>query len=347
MTVAEFVVKLKMLGDTEVGKRLKKVGNGVIILGKKFLKMIAIVSGLVFIFRKLTRGFSESAASIYEFTETSSVSAKVLQKWQHAGRKANLTSSEILENFQALDESLTGQRTGLGGAIRGMPFLLRSVDFDVKKMGDAVYVMGKLQEALSKTFKSENVDKSLVTNLAKTFGLSTKMIVALKESAFTPEHFKGARIYTRDQLKNLRRINSKWSEMGDAIGKAFGKLVNFWAPQVLKILKSMSDFLEHIIGLTTKLSKSMLNLNSEKVKSMSDDIMSTVNKDSRNIVDWFVTKGIKKDDEKFRKGMVNVIQNFNFSGGVEDPRNRNKYRKEMSEGLDKALRQSPSFNRGK
>ena len=100
-------------------------------------------------------------------------------------------------------------------------------------------------EALAKRF---NMTSQMMTNLGEDFGLSSKMIVALKSGVFKEENFKGVKVYSKEKIERLRGINTQWSEMGTNIHKAFGALVNIYAPAVLSFLRTFESTIIALIN---------------------------------------------------------------------------------------------------
>ena len=140
MKVGELVLNVAIKGAGEAAKGLKKIKANVGVISKKFLKLSAIVSGLVLAFKAISSGFSSGAVSLYDFSKETGLSTKTLQRWQFAGKKVGATAGEIQSNITGLSKALAQQHMGKSG-VEGFGRLMAFTNIDKNRMNDTFYIL--------------------------------------------------------------------------------------------------------------------------------------------------------------------------------------------------------------
>lgn len=59
----------------------------------------AAIAGAAFAVERMTRFSTQMGASYKEFARYTGLSTKMLQQWQYAGRKANVSNEEVENSF--------------------------------------------------------------------------------------------------------------------------------------------------------------------------------------------------------------------------------------------------------
>lgn len=310
MKIGELFLELGAKGNDKLLAGLKSINKGMVSIKESSLATKASIAAATFAVERMTRFSTQMGANFSEFAGYTGLSTKMLQKWQYAGRQANVTNEEVQSSFMGVAKAMGNMALGKG-APEGLAVLADTVGFDMSKAKDTMYVMNKLQE-FATTFDGNEVLKNTVL---ESFGVgSTAMIAAMKQGAFVADKMKKAPIFSGEEIDKLASMNAKMNEFYNNLKMTAGKLVVEFMPQIVNGLDAVSRFVKDIaFGFDKNSSASQGFL---KVLQMVKDIIAWI---SKNVVEGWshIFSGIDKfSNLKEKLGLGGAAESI--AGGALD-----------------------------
>lgn len=251
MKVAELFIKLGIKSDRDDARRVEGVQEGLGKIKERGLAAKAAIVGVMYGFHRLTSNAQQAGTELKHFSNITGVNVKKLQQWEHAGRKANITTEEIRGAFQSVQQSMAAIDWGQGTP-RSLTLLASTVkDFDETKMRDTFYILEKMQEAAGKL---SAVDAQVIMG---DLGISPNMLGAMRKGAFTADKMRGALTYSEKDIRNLSKMQSEWSDifhtMEVSTGKVFAQDLHKIMPQLIELVKESAKLMTETTKLLNKL----------------------------------------------------------------------------------------------
>ena len=243
MKIGELFVELGATGGDQLQKILKGINSGMKEIKGTSLGTKAAIAGAAFAVERMTRFSTQMGASYKEFARYTGLSTKMLQQWQYAGRKANVSNEEVENSFLNVSRAMGDMLIGKG-APEGLAVLSDTVGFDPKKAKDTLYVMNKLQEFAGKFTGNE----ALKNKIIESFGIgSTAMISALKDNAFSRKKMASAPVFSEGEINKLAKMNAKMNEFYNNLKLSMGKLVVEFMPEIINMMDKVSRGVKDIV----------------------------------------------------------------------------------------------------
>lgn len=242
MKIGELFVELGAKGDKKLLAGLKSINKGMRSIKETSLGTKAAIAAATFAVERMTRFSTNMGASYEEFAGYTGMSAQMLQKWQYAGRQANVTNEQVQSSFMGVSKAMGAMMLGKG-APEGLAVLSDTVGFEIDKAKDTVYVMKKLQE-FATNFKGNEVLKNQVI---ESFGVnSTAMIAAMKQNAFNMETMAKAPVFSGKETSKLADMNAKMNEFYNNLKMTAGKLVVEFMPEIVNGMDKVAKFVKDV-----------------------------------------------------------------------------------------------------
>lgn len=249
MNVGEFFVLLGVKGDDKSKKAIGGVDTAIKDVKNSSVAAKIAILGVVYGLERMMSQSMQAGTGLKQFADFTGLSAVELQKWQYAGRQFGVGADEIASGAKTVQSAMAQMRMGMG-APAGMSFLDQVVGLENEKVDDAFYMLGKLQEFAKK------VQTPMANEVLKSFGLSEKMIAAMRNNAFNPEAFAKAQVYSTSAIDTLNKSNAMWSNLGDKMQKMFGNFTVKNGPVLISNITKLADvFVKLADSLTNVIQK--------------------------------------------------------------------------------------------
>lgn len=243
MKIGDFFVELGQKGGGKLINVLGGINDGMKNIRETSLGTKAAIAASVYALERAISFSTNLGASYAEFAGYTGMSTKMLQKWQYAGRKANVTNQEVEASFINVSKAMGDMLLGKG-APEGLAILADTVGFDIEKAKDTLYVMKKLQD-FSANYKGSDVLKN---KIIESFGVSSMaMISAMKKNSFTPDSMGNAPSFSQDEIKRLAEMNAKMSEFYNNLKLSMGKLVVEYMPEIVSAMDSTARYVKDVV----------------------------------------------------------------------------------------------------
>jgi hypothetical protein len=227
MIIGRLFVALGVKGPKKALSAIGDVKKGLKETAGVGLETKAAIIGAVYALERMFSRSNQAGADLMNFNATLGVSAKTLQQYQYAARQVGVSNAAVEGTFRSLQSTITNTLMGKG-APEGLARVAQVVAqvgknmsaFDLTEFKDDP---SKLIQRLQEYAQLEK-DAGMRNAVLKSFGLGDDMIAALTRNAFRPEVMAKAPTYTDSQIKALDQNNAAWSNLGNKIEMAFGKL---------------------------------------------------------------------------------------------------------------------------
>lgn len=250
MKVADLFVSLGVKGADTSKKALTGVKDGLGQVKSMGLETKAMIAAVVY---GLERMMSQSAQMGTQLTNTAALtgfSTDALQQWHYAAQQVGVSASEMDGSLKAVQNSMANMLIGKG-APEGLAMVANKVGFDQKRARDTLYVMGQLQKF------AQQVPQDIGNQMLKSFGLSEGVIAGMRRNAFRPEVMNNAPKYSGGEVTQLARVAAAWSNLGQKIEMAFGKMTAKDGMQIVNQISKMATEVIKLVGALEKLAQAV------------------------------------------------------------------------------------------
>lgn len=244
MKIAELFIQLGVKGADQTTSALKDVKSSMIDIGIATSAAVAAVSAAIYSFKQLSAQSNEAGKDLHQFEVFTGLSADRLQRWQYLALKSGVSAQQMAQDFKAVQGVISQMVLGKGRP-EGLGALINTVGFDVRRARDTEYVLNKLREYAQKTKGLPESNKILAS-----FGLSNDVIQALKSSTLDLEKVSLNHRYAPGEIQALNSMAIAWSNLGDKVEHAIGRMNVRFGPSLLRDLTKLTD---SILGLVTAL----------------------------------------------------------------------------------------------
>lgn len=250
MNIAEFYVLLSAKGGDKTKKEVLGVDKALKDVKSTSLEAKAAIIGAVYALERMMTQSAQAGADLTSFTAATRMSVEEIQKYQYAGRQFNVDAQETINTMSNLQSLVAKMRMG-EGAPAGLNLIGSTIGLDESQIDKATYLFNKLQD-FAKRFKDPLANEAL-----KSFGLSDKMIGAMRNNAFNEEAFSKAIVYTQKQAESLNKVNAMWGNFGDKIQKQFGGFTVKHGAQIIDDLSKIASAFERIATAMITISENL------------------------------------------------------------------------------------------
>lgn len=327
MKIGEMFIKLGIEGGKDAAKSLKNIQVNLQNLRKKTLILIGTMTAIAAVIKRMSTNSQNAGQSLRDFENNTGVSARTLQRWQHAGRKAGASAESMRQSFSSLGEALAGQRWG--DPIEGFEIVNAFTELRKIDTTDTLGVMKELRKFAQMDLPQFTAVE--ITRWLRSFGLTDDVIAAMKRGELSESHMRGARLYDANKIKQLAKNRNKWADISDK----WEKTIEVLTTKVTPALQKAADALITAINIMTK------RLGGVNVGFLKK----TIGSDLESL------KRISRISPRLRGASGGTVNYYNvFTGGgsrVEAvAKNPNKVESLYSKELEHARRQNKSNNRG-
>lgn len=205
----------------------------------------AAIAAAVFGLERLMSSSVKTGTGLLNFVSITGLSSRKLQEWQHAAVSAGADAGELQSSVESVQKSMVDMLMGKG-APEGLGLIADAVGFDIEKADNAFYVMEQLQK-FAQTARAD-----VANTVLSQFGLSSNIIAAMRRGVFNEEAFKGAPVYSDDQLIKLNKADAMWGNLGRQIKFAVGE---FSSDQGAVLVKELSEMVKMVLQLAKAFTK--------------------------------------------------------------------------------------------
>lgn len=244
MKIAEFFVALGVKGSDKTSNAFKNVDKSMASLKSTSLATKAAILAVVYGMQRMMMNSSQMGMGLSNFASLTGLSAKELQKWQYAARRAGVSGDELMGNVKSVQSAMANMLT-TGEVPKGFGLFSETVGFDMNKARDTFYVLKKLQE-----FARSNVAPELGNEIIKGFGITDNMISGFRDNIFREDIFAQAPAYNDKQIQQLKKVNVAWSDLGDKVNRAFG---DFTAKHGMQLISDLTTLTGQVLKLADAL----------------------------------------------------------------------------------------------
>jgi hypothetical protein len=225
MKIGELFVELGFKTDNE---KLKKFAQGINNLKKNLILTQFAFVGAVISLDRFVNGTLKGVIALKSLNEQTGLSTREIQRWQQAGRLANLSLSaeEISNSIAKLQNNLAQIRRGRGNIA---PFQLLGIDVASK---DAFQVL----EAIRNSIK--DIDNATATNLIKKLGLDPRFISILKLSRQEFDKLAQNFFLSPQQQRNILRLGQNFRMLTLRLKALKDQAVAKITPQLERLIKN-------------------------------------------------------------------------------------------------------------
>jgi len=213
-TVGSFLIDIGFKGMNSFSAGLKKMDAGLKDLVTSSFYLKAGVAAAIYGLAKMSQVAGEYGRQLSMLQTRTDVSAEAFQKFAYAGELAGVKADDTIGTINRLQKAMDEFAVS-GEGPQWFNQLFATVDGDINKAKDPIYMLGKLQEyALAKTDKFGNaINKQQKRLVLSSFGLSDDMIAAMMNGAFNAKAMREANVVTERQLRTLSKVNTEWSKL--------------------------------------------------------------------------------------------------------------------------------------
>lgn len=243
MKIGEMFLNLGIKGEGQSVNALSNVHKGLGEVKSVGLGAKAAIAAAVFGLERLMSSSVKTGTGLLNFVSITGLSSRKLQEWQHAAVSAGADAGELQSSVESVQKSMVDMLMGKG-APEGLGLVADAVGFDIEKADNAFYVMEQLQKFAQKA------RADVANTVLSQFGLSGNIIAAMRRGSFNEEAFKGAPVYSDNQLVKLNKADAAWGNLGRQIKMAVGE---FSADQGLTLIKGISGMTSEVLKLAKAL----------------------------------------------------------------------------------------------
>jgi hypothetical protein len=258
LKLAELFVELKIKGADDVSRALKNLKSGMGDVESGALGVIGAVSGIVagvaagaYAFKKFGEQSNQTGFELEKFRDLTGDSAADLQNWQLLALKAGASADDMKDSMYGARQKISDLMLGKGPP-GNLGALVNLTGFDVNKIHDLNYVMGRIQNLAQQT-KGKPYAMNLLNDLVSNKNVQFALMQNTPLSTAGPQH-----AYTEREANRLKNMKIQWGLLADEISKTFGHLNSKFGPSVLKDIVSLTHSLlklvEALAGLAEKFS---------------------------------------------------------------------------------------------
>jgi len=313
--IAELFVQLGVKGADKTSGALKDIKSGMVDIAIATSAAVAAVSAAIYAFKQFSEQSNEAGKNLKQFENFTGISADRLQRWQYLALKSGVSAQQVAQDFKAVQGVISQMVLGKGRP-EGLGALINTVGFDVRRARDTEYVLNKLREYAQKTKGLPESNKILAS-----FGLSNDVIQTLKTSTLDLEKVSLSHRYAPGEINALNKMAIAWSQLGDKVEHALGRLNVRFGPSLLKDLFQLTDAVLKLVNAFASLAEKL-----QVLKGISKLINITAG----------VTEFAAKDVDLIRKGKGAEIVNQIGHGLTNAFESVSQYVKPLSTGLQPA-----------
>jgi len=242
-SIGDLFLTIKIDGNPAI-KALASVKNALFDLSNQGLIAKAKVAAVLYGLERFTMSSAEIGLSMQKFGIYTGISTLELQKWQSALIKTGVDADQVQDSFTALQGIMANARylgqlpAGWGQFVKTLG--LAGINMDVSKTGNTPYMMEMLKKYLQ-TEKNPEI-RRLVSD---SFGVIPDMAQGLMSYKGNVADEKAP--WSKKTQADLAKTNILWKEFWRNLELAKGQLVAQYGPEVIKLIKDITDsLLKHV-----------------------------------------------------------------------------------------------------
>ena len=242
MKLGEFFVALgfDIKGDQQLAQLQNSLGNA----ESKAIGLLAGVTALNAAFYVMVGSAAQAAVSLGKYALATGMSADELQRWQYAGKLANVQATEMEGAFKALQNAQeTLKLTGEGGA--AFTFFGLSPNQSVED------TLRRLHEVI------QTGDVGASRMMAQQLGISENVFQFLRQTNLGLDQFNAKLALTEEHRKNLVGLNRAWldvvgtlDQLKNRFAETFTKPLTAALVQLKLLLTVLGVFVQWLGGTT-------------------------------------------------------------------------------------------------
>lgn len=309
MNIAELFVKLGIKGGDKTLNSLQANQKAFKGTASMALEAKAAIFGAVYALQSLFRTSNAVGSDLTNFNAALGISAKTLQQYQYAARQVGVDNKAVEQSFRALQQTMTKALMG-EGAPKGLARVAQLTgDITPEDLLEFSKSPDKLLQRLQE-YAAREKDAGFRNEVLKSFGIGDDMIAALSRKAFRLEILQKAPTYSDSETKNLDKANVAWSNLGNTIEMAVGKLN---AKYGVDLVKNLEMITKEALKLTTAFIDFAKSAHVFEVIGMAIKGWTLIFQELKELVDYLAAKMPdfgKSISSFFSEGIPNVMQFF-------------------------------------
>lgn len=199
----------------------------------------AAISAAVYAFKEFSAQSNSAGMGIAQFNARTGQSEQALQRWQYLMRQSGVSTEETTGNLEGLQKAMT--QLSIGKPPEGFQavnnILASNGGFDRSRIKDTEYVLERLRKYAQLT----KDNPAIANHVLESFGLSGNFIGGLRTSTVDINKVPRASLYSDKEVTSLSKMSVAWSNLGDKVQKAIGRLNIKFGPSLLKDLTLITD----------------------------------------------------------------------------------------------------------
>lgn len=255
MKVGELFVNLGVKGAEKTVGALKSAKDGLNSIAETSIATKAAIAGVVYELGRLTNSSNQYGLNLDLFSRRTGISAQLLQKYEALMRHEGVTAEETMKSFEGLRDVIAQMATGEGvpkgfGAIAD---LLGPENFDPAKMRDFGYAMERIWMAAKKIGDQPDLRNRIFGGL----NMGPNFLATLSTTRRQLSDIRPSEIYTDKELNTLSKMARGWTDLGNQIEKAIGRLNIQFGPSLLKDVQEILPVVLDLVKAFADLAKQL------------------------------------------------------------------------------------------
>ena len=302
MNIGELFVTLGLKGADKTNKDLDKTKDKMMGLTKKSIAAIGAIAGVSIGLGAIYSRAVNSGVGLSKFSNYMGQSSKELQKWQHIAMDAGVAGAEVENSFRRLSE-LAGdfEMTGnIPAELSKIAKITGGIDLD--KLGDADYMLRKIQDFLQSGAEAQNVLNTYASGL-----VSPEMIQFLNTNKKDPSMVPDSAIMSD---RTARALNDSKVQFDKFIKDIEVRFAGLFAKIGPKILPKLRELAVEVVNLTEAL---IMFLSNNKIFDMLGSVIKALSHALRGDI-WKASEEMAK----FGNMQADVMRGGWFEDMVKD-----------------------------
>jgi hypothetical protein len=251
-SIGEFFVSLGIKGSEKTVSAITATRKGMGELASTSLETKAAILGAVYGLERLMSSSAHMGTALTNSKTLLDVSTRELQQYQYAARQAGSSNEEMVGSFMALQNAMT-QIDINKGLPEGLKYIANTIGgLDISKIHNLPHMMQQFQK-----FAQSAVPAGIKRWALGSVGLSTGTIAGMERGKFDPSILAKAPAYSDGQIEKLDRVNVAWSNLGNKIQMAMGKLTARHGGQFVTDITKVTDQVLKLVEALTRLSEKL------------------------------------------------------------------------------------------
>lgn len=258
MNIGSLFIKLGVTGANKAVGSLNGVSKRLGDVSHSALLAKAAILGAFYATSRMLSSSSAAGQTLAATATQLGINVEELQKYQAAARMVGATNDDVSASFAGLQSTFT--RALMGDRAEGLNQIASATGaFSEEDIRDFMRDPTKAIKPLMDFMRDDTIELGLRNEAIKSLGLTSKMIEAITQQAFTPSALASAGRFTLSgsDIKSMQEANRSWAELGLTMEHAVNKFnaVNGkqLAEDMLMVSRSVIELTENIIRLANEL----------------------------------------------------------------------------------------------